>query len=121
MRRSALQPYSVVVLRSPGGATQMILGDRNAITYTPPGGIVSLSLIRADATHVAITVADTGIGIPPDEVGRVFDRFYRTDASRARVSGGFGLGLSIARDLVQAVETVLAGGTFFPGQNTEPN
>lgn len=76
---------------------------RNAITYTPPGGIVSLSLTRADAAHVVIIVADTGIGIPREELARVFDRFYRTDASRARVSGGFGLGLSIARDLVQAM------------------
>lgn len=76
---------------------------RNAITYTPPGGIVSISLGWADERHIAITVADTGIGIPADELNRVFDRFYRTDASRARASGGFGLGLSIARDLVQAM------------------
>lgn len=76
---------------------------RNAITYTPPGGIVSINLVRADETHVALTVADTGIGIPPEDLDRIFDRFYRTDASRTRASGGFGLGLSIVRDLVQAM------------------
>ncbi len=76
---------------------------RNAITYTPAGGIVSLMLEQADAGHVAITVADTGIGIPPEDLERVFDRFYRTDASRARATGGFGLGLSIVRDLVDAM------------------
>lgn len=81
---------------------------RNAITYTPPGGIVSISVERADDWHIAITVADTGIGIPPDELNRVFDRFYRTDASRARASGGFGLGLAIARDLIQAMGGTIA-------------
>ncbi|HEU5199616.1 MAG TPA: ATP-binding protein, partial [Ktedonobacterales bacterium] len=76
---------------------------RNAISYTPAGGIVSLMLEQADAGHIAITVADTGIGIPPEDLDRVFDRFYRTDASRARATGGFGLGLSIVRDLVNAM------------------
>jgi signal transduction histidine kinase len=91
---------------------------RNAITYTPSGGIVSLSITRADAAHVAITVADTGIGIPPDELGRVFDRFYRTDTSRARVSGGFGLGLSIARDLVQAMGGAISVAST-PGEGSQ--
>ena len=76
---------------------------RNAITYTPAGGIVSISLERSDATQVALIVADTGMGIPPEELERVFERFYRTDASRARSTGGFGLGLAIVRDLVTAM------------------
>ncbi|MGZ3585147.1 MAG: sensor histidine kinase [Ktedonobacterales bacterium] len=76
---------------------------RNAITYTPTGGLVSLVAERADAGHVALTVADTGMGIPLEDQDRIFERFYRTDASRARVSGGFGLGLAIVRDLVQAM------------------
>lgn len=76
---------------------------RNAITYTPNGGIVSITLGRADATHLALTVADTGMGIPPEDLELVFERFYRTDASRARTSGGFGLGLAIVRDLVNAM------------------
>jgi two-component system phosphate regulon sensor histidine kinase PhoR len=76
---------------------------RNAITYTPAGGIVSITVARPDPDHLVIVVADTGIGIPPEDLQRVFDRFYRTDASRARGSGGFGLGLAIVRDLVQAM------------------
>jgi len=89
---------------------------RNAITYTPTGGIVSIDLMRAGADHLALTVADTGIGIPAEDLDRVFDRFYRTDASRARSSGGFGLGLAIVRDLVQAMGgTVTAESTVGEG------
>ncbi len=80
---------------------------RNAITYTPAGGIVSISLARAGEAYIELAVADTGEGIAPEQLPHVFERFYRTDASRSRASGGFGLGLAIARDLVQAM-----GGTI---------
>lgn len=76
---------------------------RNAITYTPDGGIVSISLERSGADSLMLSVADTGIGIPPEDLQRVFERFYRTDASRSRTSGGFGLGLSIVKDFVTAM------------------
>ena len=78
---------------------------RNAITYTPAGGIVSLGVERPPAgeTYLTLVVADTGVGIAPQELERVFERFYRTDSSRARASGGFGLGLSIVRDMVTAM------------------
>jgi signal transduction histidine kinase len=76
---------------------------RNAITYTPAGGIVSISIEQPNTEQVALIVADTGIGIPPEDMERVFERFYRTDASRARSTGGFGLGLAIVRDLVTAM------------------
>ena len=91
---------------------------RNAITYTPSGGIVSISLSREDAGHLVITVADTGIGITPEDLARVFDRFYRTDASRTRASGGFGLGLSIARDLVQAMGGTISAASA-PGEGSQ--
>jgi len=66
----------------------------NAIKYTPEGGRVKITL-DADHQHAFITVADTGIGIPEDEVNRVFERFYRVDKTRDRETGGTGLGLSI--------------------------
>ena len=66
----------------------------NAIKYTPEGGKVKITL-DADHQHAFITVADTGIGIPEDEVNRIFERFYRVDKTRDRETGGTGLGLSI--------------------------
>lgn len=76
---------------------------RNAITHTPEGGIVSLGLERCGEAHLALTVADTGSGIPSEELELVFQRFYRKDESRTRASGGFGLGLAIVRELVSAM------------------
>lgn len=100
--------------------TQVLLNlVRNAIAYTPTGGIVSIGLHPDGPDAVALTVADTGIGVPKEDLERIFDRFYRTDASRARTSGGFGLGLAIVRDLVEAMggtvkveSTVGEGSTF---------
>jgi two-component system sensor histidine kinase BaeS len=92
---------------------------RNAITYTPPGGIVSIAVRRTEGDQLLLTVADTGTGIAPADLDRVFERFYRADASRTRESGGFGLGLAIARDLVEAmggtitVESVVDEGSYF--------
>ena len=76
---------------------------RNAITYTPAGGIVSVTLSPTADNHLLFSVADTGSGIAPEDLERVFERFFRTDASRARSSGGFGLGLAIVRELVEAM------------------
>jgi signal transduction histidine kinase len=76
---------------------------RNAITSTPIGGIVSLSLEQADERHLALIVEDNGVGIPNDELQRIFERFYRTDTSRSRKTGGFGLGLAIVHELVTAM------------------
>ena len=73
----------------------------NAVINTPEGGSVVVSA-RASAGAVEVRVADTGPGIAPDDLQRVFDRFYRADPSRSRSTGGTGLGLTIARRLVEA-------------------
>ena len=71
----------------------------NAIKYTPEKGVVRVTL-DADHQHAFITVADTGIGIPEDEVNRIFERFYRVDKTRDRETGGTGLGLSITHSTI---------------------
>lgn len=78
----------------------LILVD-NATKYTPEGGVVSLSLSRQDGwAHLSVT--DTGVGIPPEDLPHIFDRFYRVDKARSRAQGGSGLGLSIAKWIAQA-------------------
>jgi signal transduction histidine kinase len=77
----------------------------NAIKFTRKGGVVTVGLERDQKPEFAIlTVTDTGIGIPPDAVGRVFDRFYQVEKSRQRDGSnrGNGLGLSICQSIVQA-------------------
>jgi two-component system, OmpR family, phosphate regulon sensor histidine kinase PhoR len=71
----------------------------NAVKFTPPGGEVVLAA-QTEAEFVRFSVRDSGVGIPPDELERIFERFYKAD--RARSGGGTGLGLSISRHLVEA-------------------
>ncbi|HFD40581.1 MAG TPA: sensor histidine kinase [Anaerolineae bacterium] len=73
----------------------------NALQYTPSGGRVRLS-VRREGGMVAFAVQDTGIGIAPEHLMHVFERFYRVDRSRSRAGGGSGIGLTIARYLVEA-------------------
>lgn len=73
----------------------------NAITHTPKGGTVTVAA-RQVQEHVEIDVVDTGEGIPAEHLPNVFERFYRADKSRTRSTGGSGLGLTIARRLVEA-------------------
>lgn len=73
----------------------------NAIHYNRPAGAIRVS-VTATERHVRINIADTGPGIPPGDLGRIFERFYRIDKSRTRDSGGTGLGLAIARHAVES-------------------
>ncbi len=73
----------------------------NALRYTPEGSAINLAIQRQDDS-VIIKVSDEGPGIPEDEITHIFDRFWRGEKSRARSTGGAGLGLSIARQLVEA-------------------
>jgi signal transduction histidine kinase len=72
----------------------------NAIRYAPEGGFARVSL-NTNLNDIIITVRDSGTGIEADQLERIFDRFYRTDASRSRFTGGSGLGLAIVRTMVE--------------------
>ncbi len=91
----------------------------NGVKYTPDGGQVSVRVADAGDDGVAIEVADTGGGIAPQNLPRIFERFYRVDSGRAREVGGTGLGLAIVKHLVQrmggevSVESKLGRGTTF--------
>jgi signal transduction histidine kinase len=88
----------------------------NAIKYTRDGGVIRMTAGEKDG-HVWCTVKDNGIGIPKEDVAKIFDRFYRVDKARSRESGGTGLGLSIAKEIAArhggdiTVQSVLGRGT----------
>ena len=91
---------------------------QNGIKYTQCGGEVKVSL-QNDGEFALMTIQDTGIGIPEEDLGFIFNRFYRVDKARSRDEGGSGLGLSICRQIAEAhkgtieVESKLGAGTQF--------
>ena len=90
----------------------------NADQYSPGGQSVAVE-VRADQTEVTVSVRDAGPGIPPGDLERVFEKFYRADNSDSQVAYGYGLGLHICRRLVQAqggriwAENAPTGGAVF--------
>lgn len=108
----------------------MALGDRkrieqalvnllsNGVKYNRAGGKVTITLAATDS-EIRITVSDTGVGIPPEQISRIFERFYRVDKGRSRDVGGTGLGLAIVKHIVEAhgsqitVHSTLDEGTSF--------
>lgn len=90
----------------------------NALKFTPAGGKVNVRAWQ-DVDSVKLQVADTGVGIPQDQLGRIFDRFYQVDGSAKRRYGGVGLGLSLVKQIVEAhggqvtVESQVGVGTTF--------
>ncbi|HST05344.1 MAG TPA: ATP-binding protein [Chloroflexia bacterium] len=95
-----------------------VLGNliANSLRHTPAGGTVLLNASR-DAGAVYVSVSDTGSGIAPEDLPHIFDRFYRADAARTRTGGGAGLGLAIARRLIEAHHGTIRAESA-PGQGT---
>jgi two-component system OmpR family sensor kinase len=112
-------PEHVTILADADRIQQLmlILLD-NALLYTPIGGKVTIS-VRETGEEALISVSDTGPGIAPKHLPHLFDRFYRVDDARSRISGGTGLGLAIAKAIAQAhqgditVDSVLGKGSVF--------
>jgi two-component system, OmpR family, heavy metal sensor histidine kinase CusS len=90
----------------------------NALKYTGEGGTITACVTR-NQQHVSLQIADTGVGIAPEEVPKIFNRFYRTDTSRNRDQGGNGLGLAIAKWIAEVHRSTIAvapnirGGSVF--------
>jgi len=89
----------------------------NALQYTPAGGQVWISAHR-QGSKVCISVSDTGVGIAPEHLSLIFTRFYRIDKSRARAGGGSGIGLTIAKHLVEAHGGCIWAESPGPGQGS---
>ncbi len=91
------------LLADPDRLQQVLLNLlQNALRHTPAGGQIEVAA-QAGGGGVHLAVRDTGEGIPPEDLPHIFDRFYRADTSRSRETGGSGLGLTIARGLVEAM------------------
>ena len=101
---AAVADSALVVNTDPEKVTQILLNlFSNAVKFTAPGGAVSVRVEPSGDSFVAISVTDTGIGIPPDRLDSVFEPFFQVDARLTREQTGAGLGLAISRDLARGM------------------
>ena len=108
-------------LRADIGMIESVLENliENAMRHTPAGGVIRVEVAKSEETRVVVRVADTGHGIPSDELATIFDRYYRVNRGDASNAASTGLGLAITRHLVDLhggeiqVESVLGKGTTF--------
>jgi two-component system phosphate regulon sensor histidine kinase PhoR len=116
-----VEPFrDVPPVRGDRGQLKQVLTNLldNAIKFTPEKGMVRVNAVCAQG-RVTVAVLDTGIGIPADDLPRIFERFYRVDKARSRELGGTGLGLAIVKHIVEAhggsvsVESRLGEGSTF--------
>lgn len=118
LRREGLNTLTAKLDEQKIKQLMLILVD-NAVKYTPRGGTITVRLTEPSTGKLVFSVADTGIGIAPEDQQRIFDRFYRVDKARSREMGGNGLGLAIAQEIVQLhdgaikVESQPGAGTTF--------
>jgi signal transduction histidine kinase len=102
VRLQTTTPESPVIIRGDAERLQQIVWNvvSNAIKFTPAGGRIDID-VTCDATHAHVSVRDTGIGIAPEFLSHIFERFSQADSSSTRTHAGLGLGLSIVRNLVE--------------------
>jgi two-component system, OmpR family, sensor histidine kinase BaeS len=116
--RRTIPPHLPAVQADQDRAVQVLTNLlTNALRYTPAPGRVEVTAERhGDA--VAISVSDTGIGLSPEHLAHIFERFYRVEMSRSRALGGSGVGLTIAKALVEAMGGQLQAHSAGPGHGS---
>ena len=106
------------VMADPARAVQILTNLLvNALRYTPAPGRVEVAVSREEA-KVALRVTDSGVGLTPEQLAHIFERFYRVDKSRSRAFGGSGIGLTIAQSLAQAMGGEIRAESAGPGQGS---
>ena len=104
-------PSNLAAQADPDRLSQILVNlIDNAVKYTPSGGTITFDAVARGHEEVGLQITDSGQGIPPQDLARVAERFYRVDKARSREEGGAGLGLAIVKHLVQ-----LHGGTLHIG------
>jgi two-component system phosphate regulon sensor histidine kinase PhoR len=129
--KEAAGKKKISISRSIVPSSLEVMGDRsyleqvfinlldNGIKYTHPGGEISISALENEQGEIQVVVKDNGMGIPKEDLSRIFERFYRVDKGRSQELGGTGLGLSIVKHIVQAhggrvwVESQIGNGSAF--------